>query len=226
MRKSREQRKSQTGRQLSLFSPAIKAPAQPPVGGTEKGTGQVVELLSRLERQRTLTGQVLEQIVDYGNLKRAYEQVRRNGGAGGVDEMEVRGLRDWLGKNINQLRQCLVEECYQTSAVRKVEIPKPNGGVRILGIPTVKDRMVQQAVHQVLAQYYDPHFSESSFGFRPGRNAHQAVQQAAQYISEGREWVVDIDLEKFFDGINHDRLMQRLSKGIGDKRLLRLIRAC
>ncbi|MCB0597796.1 MAG: group II intron reverse transcriptase/maturase [Phaeodactylibacter sp.] len=225
MRKSRGQRKSQEGKQLSLFSPATKAPSQPPIGGTEKGTEQVVELLSGLERQRTLTGQVLEQIVDYGNLKRAYEQVRRNGGAAGVDEMEVATLRSWLGKNINQLRQCLLEECYQTSAVRKVEIPKPNGGIRTLGIPTAKDRMVQQSMHQVLTLYYDPHFSESSFGFRPGRSAHQAVQQAAQYISEGREWVVDIDLEKFFDKINHDRLMQRLSKGIGDKRLLRLINA-
>jgi RNA-directed DNA polymerase len=225
MRKSRTQRKSRQVKQLSLFDFNQKAPSPSPIGGTEKGTEPVVELLSRLERQRTLTGQILEQIVDYGNLKRAYEQVRRNGGAAGVDGMEVAGLRSWLGKNINQLRQCLLEECYQTSAVRKVEIPKPNGGVRILGIPTVKDRMVQQAVHQVLAQYYDPHFSESSFGFRPGRNAHQAVQQAAQYINEGREWVVDIDLEKFFDKINHDRLMQRLSKGIGDKRLLRLINA-
>ncbi len=225
MRKSRKQRKSQEVKQLNLFDPPIKAPVEHPIGGTEKGTEPVVELLSRLERQRTLTGQVLEQIVDYGNLKRAYEQVRRNGGAAGVDEMEVAGLRDWLGKNIKQLRKDLLEEEYQVSAVRKVEIPKPNGGTRVLGIPTVKDRLVQQAVHQVLAQYYDPHFSESSFGFRPGRSAHQAVKQAAQYISEGREWVVDIDLEKFFDGINHDRLMQRLSKGIGDKRLLRLINA-
>ena len=225
MRKSREQRKSQEGKQLSLFEPIEKAPAQGPVGGTDEGTEQVVELLSQLERRRALTGQVLEQIVDYGNLTRAYEQVRSNGGAAGVDKMGVTGLRDWLGKNINQLRKDLLEEGYQVSAVRKVEIPKPNGGTRILGIPTVKDRLIQQAIHQVLAQSYDPQFSESSFGFRPGRSAHQAVKQAAQYIKEGREWVVDIDLEKFFDKINHDRLMQRLSKGIGDKRLLRLINA-
>ena len=109
--------------------------------------------------------------------------------------------------------------------MRKVEIPKPTGGIRMLGIPTVKDRLIQQAIHQELNRYYEPHFSEHSYGFRPNRDAHQAVLQASQYIKEGKEWVVDIDLEKFFDKINHDRLMQRLSKGIGDKRLLRLINA-
>jgi group II intron reverse transcriptase/maturase len=106
-----------------------------------------------------------------------------------------------------------------------VEIPKPSGGKRVLGIPTVKDRLIQQAIHQELSRYYEPIFSESSYGFRPGRSAHQAIEQATKYIQEGKEWVVDIDLENFFDKINHDRLMQRLSKGIGDKRLLRLIKA-
>jgi group II intron reverse transcriptase/maturase len=119
----------------------------------------------------------------------------------------------------------LLKEQYEVSAVRKVEIPKPDGGKRILGIPTVKDRLIQQAIHQELSRYYEPIFSESSYGFRPGRSAHQAIVQASKYIQEGKEWVVDIDLEKFFDKINHDRLMQRLSKGIGDKRLLRLINA-
>jgi group II intron reverse transcriptase/maturase len=119
----------------------------------------------------------------------------------------------------------LLTEKYEVSTVRKVEIQKPEGGKRMLGIPTVKDRLIQQAIYQELNRYYEPLFSESSFGFRPERSAHQAIEQASKYIQEGKEWVVDIDLEKFFDLINHDRLMQRLSKGIGDKRLLRLIRA-
>jgi group II intron reverse transcriptase/maturase len=130
-----------------------------------------------------------------------------------------------LGQHINTLRESVLTEKYEVSAVRKVEIPKPDGGKRILGIPTVKDRLIQQAIHQELSRYYEPVFSESSYGFRPGRSAHQAIEQASKYIQEGKEWVVDIDLEKFFDRINHDRLMQRLSKGIGDKKLLRLINA-
>jgi group II intron reverse transcriptase/maturase len=139
--------------------------------------------------------------------------------------MEAEELRQWLGNHINTLRETLLTEKYEVSAVRKVEILKPEGGKRVLGIPTVKDRLIQQAIHQELSRYYEPVFSESSYGFRPGRSAHQAIEQASKYIQEGKEWVVDIDLEKFFDKINHDRLMQRLSKGIGDKKLLRLINA-
>ena len=139
--------------------------------------------------------------------------------------METEELRQWLGKHINTLQESILTEQYAVSSVRKVEIPKPDGGKRILGIPTVKDRLIQQAIHQELSRYYEPVFSESSYGFRPGRSAHHAIEQASKYIQEGKEWVVDIDLEKFFDKINHDRLMQRLSKGIGDKKLLRLIKA-
>jgi group II intron reverse transcriptase/maturase len=156
---------------------------------------------------------------------RAYKQVARNDGSGGIDGMEREELRQWLGKHINTLRETLLTEKYEVSAVRKVEIQRPDGGKRILGIPTVKDRLIQQAIHQELSRYYEPVFSESSYGFRPGRSAHQAIEQASKHIQEGKEWVVDIDLEKFFDRINHDRLMQRLSKGIGDKKLLRLINA-
>jgi len=196
-----------------------------PTGGTGTERLNRVELLSLLERQRTLTENLLERIVDYGNLKRAYKRVAENDGSGGIDGMERDELRQWLGKHIDTLRESLLTEKYEVSAVRKVEIQKSDGGIRILGIPTVKDRLIQQAIHQELSRYYEPIFSESSYGFRPGRSAHQAIEQASKYIQEGKEWVVDIDLEKFFDKINHDRLMQRLSKGIGDKRLLRLIKA-
>ncbi|MDP4188550.1 MAG: reverse transcriptase domain-containing protein, partial [Bacteroidota bacterium] len=178
-----------------------------------------------MERQRTLTEHLLERIVDYENLNRAYKQVARNNGSGGIDGMEREELRQWLGKHIQTLQKAILTEQYEVSAVRKVEIPKPNGGTRVLGIPTVKDRLIQQAIQQELSRYYEPTFSENSYGFRPGRSAHQAIEQSSKYIQEGKEWVVDIDLEKFFDKLNHDRLMQRLSKGIGDKRLLRLIKA-
>jgi RNA-directed DNA polymerase len=225
MRKGKEQQKNESGLQLQLFSMQAGELQALPTGGTGTGLLSRVELLSLLERQRTLTEHLLERIVDYESLNRAYKQVARNDGSGGMDGMEREELRQWLGKHIQTFQKAILTEQYEVSAVRKVEIPKPNGGTRVLGIPTVKDRLIQQAIHQELSRYYEPTFSENSYGFRPGRSAHQAITQAAKYIQEGKEWVVDIDLEKFFDKINHDRLMQRLSKGIGDKRLLRLIRA-
>jgi len=225
MRKSKEQQKNETSRQLKLFTMQAVELTGAPTGGTGTERLNRVELLSVLERQRTLTSNLLERVVDYGNLMRAYKQVARKDGSGGIDGMETEELRQWLGKHINTLREAILSEKYEVSAVRKVEILKPYGGKRILGIPTVKDRLIQQAIHQELSRYYEPVFSESSYGFRPGRSAHQAIEQASKYIQEGKEWVVDIDLEKFFDKINHDRLMQRLSKGIGDKKLLRLINA-
>jgi group II intron reverse transcriptase/maturase len=225
MRKGKEQQKNETSLQLKLFTMQAGELTGAPTGGTGTERLNRVELLSVLERQRTLTTNLLERIVDYGNLMRAYKQVVRNDGSGGIDGMETEELRQWLGKHINTLRESLLTEKYEVSAVRKVEIQKPDGGKRMLGIPTVKDRLIQQAIHQELSRYYEPVFSGSSYGFRPGRSAHQAIEQASKYIKEGKEWVVDIDLEKFFDKINHDRLMQRLSKGIGDKKLLRLINA-
>lgn len=224
MRKSKEhkQRQWKMG-QTELFDPTAESPTDRPTDGIGKRVRRVVELLSRLERQRALTEHLLEEIVDYRNMGEAYEQVRRNGGSGGVDGMSIEALGTWLAEQGTKFREEVLNEEYTVSAVRKVEIPKPNGGVRTLGIPTVKDRLLQQAIHQVLNRYYEPHFSENSYGFRPGRDAQDAISQAAAYVSEGYEWVVDIDLEKFFDKINHDRLMQRLRKGIGDKRLLRLI---
>jgi RNA-directed DNA polymerase len=223
MRKSKEHEQSKRQPEQGHLFGSSGAPKALLSGGTGEHGGSVHELLSRLERQRAETESLLEQIVDYRNLGEAYEQVRRNGGACGVDGMSIEGLQDWLLLHLETLRHELLTEQYKVSAVKKVEIPKPGGGVRTLGIPTVKDRLVQQAIHQVLNPYYDPHFSESSYGFRSGIGAHQAIESASAYVAEGREWVVDIDLEKFFDTINQDRLMQRLSKGIGDKRLLRLI---
>jgi group II intron reverse transcriptase/maturase len=224
MRKDKEQQKRMNASQLKLFSGAVK-PTGLTIGRTDGGNQSGVELSSRLENQRTLTSNLLNKIVDYENLTRAYKQVKRNNGSSGVDKMEIDDLGRWLKENVEDLRTSILNEEYQVNAVRKVEIPKPTGGTRMLGIPTVKDRLIQQAIHQQLNRYYDPHFSAHSYGFRPGRDAHQATLQASLYIKEGKEWVVDIDLEKFFDKINHDRLMQRLSKGIGDKRLLRLINA-
>lgn len=224
MRKDSIRQKNEGDGQLRMFTNQTE-PADCPTSGTGKAKGSGAELFSRLGQQRALTETILERIVDYGNLDKAYRQVRANQGSSGIDGMEVEGLRHWLGKTIKELQTSILNGQYCPSAVRKVEIPKPNGGTRMLGIPTVKDRLIQQAIHQELNRWYEPHFSEHSYGFRPGRNAGQAILQASKYISEGKEWVVDIDLEKFFDTINHDRLMQRLSKGIGDKRLLRLINA-
>lgn len=217
--------KNEVRHQLKLFDWRAGELTVGESGGTGTRPLNRDELLSVLERQRTLTENLLERIADYGNLMRAYKQVKENGGSSGTDGMDTDELRDWLGKNINTLRMSLLNEQYKVEPVRKAEIPKPGGGKRMLGIPTVRDRLIQQAIHQELNPYYDPLFSEHSYGFRPGRSAQQAILRASEYIKEGKEWVVDIDLEKFFDRINHDRLMQRLSKGIGDKKLLRLIRA-
>jgi group II intron reverse transcriptase/maturase len=224
MRKDKKQQQKAPGEQLEMFSKTGE-PLRGSVVGNDKPLLDGVELSSRLESQRTLTVKILEKIVEDANLKRAFRQVRSNDGSSGVDGMSIEELRQWLGQNLNNLREEILQERYEVKPVRKVEIPKPTGGTRTLGIPTVKDRLIQQAIHQELSRYYEPHFSENSYGFRPNRDAGQAVLQAAEYIKEGKEWVVDIDLENFFDRINHDRLMQRLSKGIGDKRLLRLINA-
>jgi len=225
MRKdNKEQQKKAQVRQLELFSKTSE-PAKQVIGGTDETVLTGVELSSRLENQRALTKNLMEEIVDYANLKRAYKQLSNNGGSSGVDGMEIEQLRKWFGEHLNKLREALLTERYEVNAVRKAEIPKPTGGTRTLGIPTVKDRFIQQAIHQQLSRLYEPQFSSHSYGFRPNRGAHQAILQASLYIKEGKEWVVDIDLENFFDRINHDRLMQRLSKGIGDKKVLRLINA-
>lgn len=177
------------------------------------------------DQQRALTDQLMEQICDPKNLVRAYRRVRANKGKPGVDGMTVHALADWLRQNHAALTASLREGTYRPQPVRGVQIPKPGGGQRQLGIPVAVDRLVQQAILQVLNPILDPTFSNSSYGFRPGRDPHMALEQARQYVAqEGREIVVDLDLEKFFDRVNHDILMSRLARRIGDKRLLRIIR--
>lgn len=173
----------------------------------------------------TSSERLMEEICDGGNLKRALRRVKRKRGAAGVDGMTVNELPIYLQEHWPEIREQLLSGTYKPKPVRRVEIPKPDGGMRKLGIPTVLDRFIQQAILQVLQPAWDATFSEYSYGFRPGRSAHQAVAKAQEYITDGHAWVVDIDLEKFFDKVNHDVLMGRVAKRVSDKRLLKLIRA-
>lgn len=171
------------------------------------------------------SAELWEQVWERQNLLAALERVERNGGAAGMDGMPVEELRPYLKEHWLEIREALDQQTYQPRPVRRVEIPKPDGGVRQLGIPTVLDRFLQQAIAQVLTPLFEPIFSNHSYGFRPGRNAHQAIKQAQEYVQAGYEWVVDIDLEKFFDRVNHDMLMARVARVVKDKRVLKLIRA-
>src|SRR5450631_1845251 len=171
------------------------------------------------------TNRLMEEVCERENLKEALRRVKANKGSAGVDGMTVDGLADYLKQYWPAIREQLLNGTYEPKPVRRVEIPKPDGGVRKLGIPTVLDRFGQQAVNQVLQRRWDPTFSESSYGFRPGRSAQQAVAQAQKYIADGHGWCVDFDLEKFFDRVNHDKLMGQIAKRVEDKRLLKLIRA-
>ena len=167
---------------------------------------------------------LMNQILSRENLLLALKRVERNKGSHGVDKMPVKFLRQHIVENWLTIKQQILEGTYQPQPVRRIEIPKPDGGVRLLGIPTVTDRLIQQAIAQVLSNLYDPNFSNHSYGFRPKRSAHDAIREAKGYIKEGYRWVVDMDLEKFFDKVNHDRLMSTLAKKISDKPLLKLIR--
>ena len=169
--------------------------------------------------------QWMEKVCQRENLWQAFKRVKGNGGSPGIDGMTVDDFADYLKQHWITIREQLLSGAYQPQPVRRVEIPKPDGGVRKLGIPTLLDRLIQQAVMQVLQSSWDRTFSESSYGFRPGRSAHQAVARAQQHIAAGRRWVVDLDLEKFFDRVNHDKLMSQVAGRITDKRLLRLIRS-
>ena len=166
----------------------------------------------------------MDEVASPDNMRAALRRVEQNKGASGVDRMTTKQLRPYLMKHWPSLKQSLLNGTYQPRPVKRVEIPKPSGGVRLLGIPTVTDRLVQQALLQVLTPLFDPHFSDSSYGFRPGRRGHDAVRTARQYVRDGLAWVVDIDLEKFFDRVNHDILMSRVSRKAKDKTVLGLIR--
>lgn len=172
-----------------------------------------------------VNAELWERVWERQNLLTAVERVERNGGAPGIDGMTVEELRPYLRERWLEIRETLDQQTYKPSPVRRVEIPKPDGGVRQLGIPTVLDRFLQQAIAQALTPLFEPLFSASSYGFRPGRSAHQAIQQAQEYIREGYEWAVDLDLEKYFDRVNHDMLMARVARVVKDKRVLKLIRA-
>ncbi len=170
------------------------------------------------------TSRLLEEALERQNMLLALKRVISNKGSHGVDGMKIDELREHIQKHWLTIKAKLLESKYNPSPVRRVEIPKPDGGVRLLGIPTVQDRLIQQAIAQVLSKLYEPLFSENSFGFRPRRGAHDAIRKSKQYINQGNKWVVDMDLEKFFDKVNHDILMSKLEKKIRDKRLLLLIR--
>jgi len=190
----------------------------------EEGLG-ASRVTARREHSGPETEQLLEAVVERENMWSALKQVERNSGAAGVDKMTVEQLRAYLRDHWLRIKEELLAGNYQPLPVLKVEIPKSGGkGMRMLGIPTVIDRLIQQALHQVLSPIFEPSFSESSYGFRPNRSAQQAVLKARGYVREGRRWVVDIDLEKFFDRVNHDVMMSRLARRIKDKRVLRLIR--
>jgi group II intron reverse transcriptase/maturase len=166
----------------------------------------------------------MEEVLSRENMLAAHKRVLQNGGAPGVDGVTVDDLWDLAVDQWEAIREKLLSGTYKPQPVRKVEIPKPGGGKRMLGIPTVLDRLIQQALLQILSPLYDPTFSDASFGFRPGRSAHQALDRAKEYASQGYRWVVDMDLEKFFDRVNHDILMSRIARRVKDKRILKLIR--
>ena len=214
------------GYQLDLFEDWVKSlrPGECGEGGTGAAARGERQGSTALEGERALTMHLMEQVVDRGNLLEAYRKVKANKGAPGVDGMNVDDLGAWLGENHGELAKELLDGSYEPQPVRSKAISKAGGGMRQLGIPTVIDRLVQQAILQVLEPLMDPTFSDSSYGFRPSRSAHDALHAAAGYVEVGRSIVVDIDLEQFFDRVNHDVLMARVARRIGDKRLLRIIR--
>src|SRR6266849_2131615 len=199
-----------------------------PTGEARTTGGEATESFSarHTPENPASTNQLMEEVCERENLKRALQRAKANKGSPGIDGMTVEELPGYLQQHWPAIREQLLSGTYAPQPVRRVEIAKPDGGgMRKLGIPTTLDRFVQQAVLQVLQRQWDPTFSEHSYGLRPGRSAHQAVAKAQRYIAEGHRWCVDLDVEKFFDRVNHDKLMGRIAKRVGDKRLLKLIRA-
>lgn len=191
---------------------------------SEDETRGAETITAAVEQTKAEATRLMEAVVERSNVWSAYQKVVRNGGAPGVDGLTVGSFKDWLKKHWPTIKAALLEGHYMPATVRAVDIPKPSGGVRTLGIPTVLDRLIQQALLQVLQPIVEATFSRSSYGFRPGRNALQAVHAAKQYVQQGHRWVVDIDLEKFFDRVNHDILMSRVARHVDDERVLKLIR--
>ena len=182
-------------------------------------------LTARREQPDLEQCRMMEAVVERGNMLAALARVERNKGSAGIDDMPAEALRPYLREQWPRIKEELLNGRYLPKPVRRVEIPKPDGkGMRKLGIPTVIDRLIQQAVNQVMQGVFDKGFSKSSYGFRPGRSAHQAVRQAREYVASGRRWIVDIDLEKFFDRVNHDVLMSRVAREVKDERVMGLIR--
>ena len=214
--------------QRSIFDPQLRLAFAPMVKGeAHDESEQRVELFvpPRGNQSPTIPLTVMQEVLQPENLKAALAKVQANKGAPGIDGMTVKQLPDYLQTHWPRINQQLLEGTYKPLPVKRVEIPKPDGGMRKLGIPTVLDRFIQQAVQQVLTRRWDDTFSQNSFGFRPGKSAHQAVEAAQRFIAEGCAWVVDIDLEKFFDRVNHDRLMARIMQRENDKALIKLIRS-
>lgn len=222
------ERQQGSGKQQDFFDEALKASLRHDVtgkGGTRAETIEEQQSPTAWTEALALTRYVMEEVASSANLNQAYKRVKANKGAPGVDGMTVGDLRGWITDNREGLIASLLDGSYRPKLVRGVKIPKPGGkGVRQLGIPTVVDRLVQQAILQTLEPILDPTFSESSYGFRPGRSAHGALHQAWDYVRDGYTVVVDIDLEKFFDRVNHDIAMDRLARHIADRRLLAIIR--
>ncbi|QDU26629.1 Group II intron-encoded protein LtrA [Anatilimnocola aggregata] len=217
-----KRQKNQTQQTQLLLAFAGEAGSESPSARDE---GTVLSAANLSTERPTGSDRLMECICDASNLNQAIAKVIANGGAPGVDGMRVTQLEKYFERHRDRIVGGLLAGTYRPQPVKRVEIPKPDGGVRKLGIPTVVDRVIQQAILQVLSPLWDATFSEHSFGFRPGRSAHQAIAQVQQYLEEGYTWVVDLDLEKFFDRVNHDVLMSRVARRVEDKRLLKLIRA-
>ncbi len=212
--------KAEDPRQVNTRTQALARNADGAALGAEADVTTRLRTKAELKQESGL----MEAVCERDNLKLAYQRVVENKGAAGVDGIGIAEFKDHLKLHWPTIKAKLLAGAYVPQAVRRVDIEKPQGGTRTLGIPTLTDRMIQQALHQVFSPNFEAEFSESSYGFRPGRNAHQAVKAAKQYVAEGRRIVVDMDLEKFFDRVNHDLLMEKLSKKIGDGRVLGIIR--
>ena len=213
--------------QLDLFSeqnqhaiPYSEGREGVPQAQTRKGT----QVSREGQQGRALAGSLMAVICSQQNISQAYKRVKQNKGVAGIDQMPTGEFAPWFSKHGAELINQLLKGIYVPDPVKQVEIPKQSGGKRKLGIPTVTDRIIQQAIAQVLSPIYEPTFSNHSYGFRPKRSAHQALLRASGYVKEGKVWVVDMDLQSFFDEVNHDKLMYKLSRTLQDKELLRLIR--